>query len=276
MQFASIIGRVAAFAAFLAPLSAGAVPTFFAPTPTGAPGPVVNTNTPYLSENNNPFLAPLGLTANLGPSDLTNGFNHLEKFEDANGNSANIRAGVTVNGSVIPPGFGGIIDSVRGDYDPTFANGDSGVLGHSLFNGSAATGIEVVFDSEILGGLPTHVGLVWTDGSTFQNITVRLEAFDLDNNSLGFVENAVGFNDTTNGGGTSAEDRFYGVIDDGGISRILMTGTGGGGIEVDHLTFGAAVNNENLPEPAALALLGVGLVGLGALQRRGRASKITS
>ena len=40
----------------------------------------------------------------------------------------------------------------------------SGLLGDDYFSRSGSTGIVFTFSAAVLGALPTHAGLVWTDG----------------------------------------------------------------------------------------------------------------
>jgi hypothetical protein len=61
--------------------------------------------------------------------------------------------------------------------------------------------------------------------------------------------------------GETAEDRFFGATNAGGISRIFISNSSGG-IEVDHLQYGA------IPEPGTLVLLATGLAGLGMSRRK--------
>jgi len=92
--------------------------------------------------------------------------------------------------------------------------------------------------------LPTRAGVVWTDGTG----TIRFEAFDAANASLGV---RTGTHADGSISGTTAEDRFYGIVHDAGISRIVISNGGNGTgslIEVDHLQFGVAV-----PEPTTAA-----------------------
>ena len=68
----------------------------------------------------------------------------------------------------------------------------------------------------------------------------------------------------------SNEDRFFGVFNATGIGSISISNTSGG-IEVDHLQYGAATAAPpSVPEPATLLLLGTGLVGLGGVAWRWR------
>jgi uncharacterized membrane protein len=175
---------------------------------------------------------------------------HLETFEDNLLNTA----GVTdIGGNVIRPGP--TTDSV--DADDGSIDG-SGVGGHSMF-GVAMSGIRFNFSAAQLGQLPTHVGIVWTDGPTISNVS--LEAFDAMGASLG-TRTEFNLGDGNFRGGTG-EDRFFRVIDMNGISAIRIRspgapGASGTGIEVDHLQFGL----QTVPEPNALMLVALALAAL--------------
>lgn len=168
--------------------------------------------TPYLSRNDSPFLASINA-----------GTTFLETFESG----ALATPGVTPStGAVIAPG--GITDSV--DADDGTIDG-SGTGGHSFFSGSGAAGITFTFDASVLGHLPTQVGIVWTDGAG----TTLFEAFGPGGVPLGQI-GPVSIADGSISG-TTAEDRFFGVTNPGGISAIRISNTSGG-IEVDHLQYG--------------------------------------
>ncbi len=166
--------------------------------------------TPYLSQADSPFALGTGTFC-------------LEDFEDGLLDVPN----VTGNGSVVGPG--GLTDSVDGD-DGTIDG--SGTNGHSYFSPSGAAGITFMFDPSAPLGLPTNAGMVWTDGGFGD--TVTFEAFDQNGTSLGTTE-APNLGDNSNVG-TTAEDRFFGVENAGGISAIKLSNPDGG-IEVDHLQF---------------------------------------
>jgi len=175
--------------------------------------------TPYLQQSDSPFATEIQL-----------GIVALETFED---NLFNI-PGVTASaGSVIGPN--GLTDSVDADDGTIDGNGNNG---RSFFSNNGSAGIRFTFT----GILPTKAGLVWTDGAS----TVSFQAFDQDGVSLGVFPTHLA--DGVNFGET-AEDRFYGAENATGISSILIRNSTGG-IEVDHLQFGAPV-----PEPASVALL---------------------
>ncbi|HEX6623913.1 MAG TPA: RHS repeat-associated core domain-containing protein [Pyrinomonadaceae bacterium] len=124
-------------------------------------------------------------------------------------------------------------------------DGDDGVIdglgrnGDSYFSGSGAAGITFTFNAAALGSLPTHAGLVWTDGLG----TVTFEAFDHQGVSMG-VRGPFNFPDASNNG-TTGEDRFLGAFNRGGISAIRVTNSVGG-IEIDHLQY-AAERSANTP-----------------------------
>jgi hypothetical protein len=185
-------------------LAVGAAPAFAGggATPLGP--------TPYLSAADSPF--PLGT-----------GTFCLEDFEGAGFDVP----GVTGNGSLTLAGS--ITDSVDGD-DGTIDG--SGTGGQSYFSGDGSGGITFNFDPQAPLGLPTNAGMVWTDGGL--GVDVTFESFDQNGASLGTIV-APALADFSNSGET-AEDRFFGIMNPGGISAIKMSNPGGG-IEVDHLQF---------------------------------------
>jgi hypothetical protein len=199
---------------------------------------------PYLQASDSPF------------SGLSFTSFYLETFEDHLFNVPGVTASA---GGVTSVVFGpSIHDSVDGD-DGVIDG--SGLNGDSFFSPNASVGIRFTFNAAILGALPTHAGIVWTDGTN----NIFFQAFDQNGVSLGTL---IGTHaDGTFDGGT-AEDRFYGAINPGGISSIFIS-SGPGGIEVDHLQYGELASTST-PEPAAFVLLGTGLVGIltGARRRR--------
>lgn len=161
------------------------------------------------------------------------GWFHLEDWEQ----HGLFTPGVTMSGVDLRLGSSWArtsIDSV--DADDGLINGRSdngaGRYGDNQW-ACGPTGIRFNFDAEVLGTLPTHVGIVWTDGFGL----IRFEAFDRHGRSLGVL---TGNHADANYFGGTAEDRFYGAIHLDGISAIHIA-SASGGIEVDHLQYGATL-----------------------------------
>ena len=184
---------------------------------------------------------------------------HVETLQDGVLNVP----GVTVGSNVEVLTSGATIDSVDADDGLTDGLGNSGgsfYLVSGVFRAD--------FDPAMLGALPTHAGLVWTDVG-FSELTigsgnVEFEAYD---------ENLVSFGTigpfTLGDGafsGQTAEDRFFGWVHAGGIRRIELR-TGSTDWEADHLQYGRV---STVPEPGTSALLMMGCLGLLLRGRCGR------
>lgn len=179
---------------------------------------------------------------------------HLETFEDGLFNTPGISASAGIVAS------GSSADSVDGD-DGIINNQGTGRSWYS--NGASV--MEFTFDASALGGLPTHVGMVWTDvGQTsfgaFGFAPFVFEAFDANNLSVAFIgPTTLGDGQFT---GQTIEDRFFGALNiPNGIARMRMTSLSSTDWEVDHIQYGRII-----PAPASLPLLALG--GLAASRRR--------
>jgi hypothetical protein len=181
---------------------------------------------------------------------------YLENFEDHLFNVPGVTASA---GGVTSVVFGpSIHDSV--DTDDGVLDG-SGLAGDDYFSPSGSAGIVFTFSAAALGALPTHAGLVWTDGAG----DTTFEAFDHTGASMGVVTVHL---DNGSFNGETNEDRFFGAIDPLGITAIKISNSSGG-IEIDHLQYGLAAA---VPEPETYALMlgGLGLVGWIARRRSHR------
>ncbi len=190
--------------------------------------------TPYLSFDDSPF------------RDFDFSQFYLEDFEDGALNVPGVIATNNKPGGSLLGVFGperGYVDSV--DADDGVIDG-SGLSGHSFAalanDGGDSYGHKYEFDASVLGGLPTHVGIVWTDGNV--NSTTLFEAFGPSGEPLGIV-GPVKISDASVSG-TTSEDRFFGVIDPRGISKIVLRNPGGNStLEIDHLQYGFADPTSN-------------------------------
>lgn len=180
------------------------------------PGAVVPYN--YLKSGDSPF------------GNVSFAWFYLEDFEDHLFNVP----GVSNGGGRLSSLFGAsLIDSVDGDDGNPTDNRCIKAQGTcDAWWGSGS--LKLNFDVQVLGALPTHVGVVWTDGAG----QVSFEAFDAQGASLykfgPFSE--PGFPDSTVNSSTK-EDRFFGAYSPGGIGSITISNTAGG-IEIDHLQYG--------------------------------------
>ncbi len=148
------------------------------------------------------------------------------------------------------------VDSVDADDGTLNGVGNNGPLG----SGNALYGrgqIQFWFHQ---AKLPTHVGLVWTDGAG----KITFEGYDKFGSRLVSVN---GFHADGDFFGRTQEDRFYGLIYEEGISSVRIYNAQGH-VEVDHFQFAT------VPEIEGIWALFVGISAfvLGR-RRRGRYSR---
>lgn len=200
--------------------------------------------TPYLSAADSPFGA--------GGSNPVSGL-FIEDFEDGLFNAPGVTGVSNTPGTSLGVGGGGTnTDSVDGDDGSIDGLGRDGMAMAEAGNRSTDNlGYTFTFDAGVLGGLPTHAGIVWTDGS--KSASTQVEFFGPGGVSLGVI-GPVKISDNSFAGGT-AEDRFFGAVNLGGIESFTIRSPGGGNnLTVDHLQYGP------VPEPASAALIAAGLL----------------
>lgn len=199
--------------------------------------------TAYLSFSDSPF------------NGLSFSYFHRQTFEP--GNAATPGYSSPTNGFVSSPSqFSDSVDADDGAID------GSGNGGYAWYSANATSTMTFVFDANVLGTLPTHVGLVWTDVG---NVTsgsigvtdVTFSAYAADNTLIGSTA-GLNLGDGNALGGT-AEDRFFGAYSAGGIARIEMSVSNSVDWEVDHLQYGAL---NPVPEPEQWLLMALGLAGI--------------
>jgi hypothetical protein len=186
--------------------------------------------TPYLSFNDSPFKG------------VPFAYFHLEDFESSGLTTPGVT--VSVGANFLNPGA--TTDSVDEDDGAVDGSGTSGI---SLYSAVILSAFRFTFNPAALGALPNHVGIAWTDvgfvsGGQIGFGGVIVEAFGPGNVSLGTSGAVVlGDGDVT---GATAEDRFFGVMDPGGIEAFEIRMNSTVDWEVDHLQYGLT----QIPEPS--------------------------
>jgi len=192
------------------------------PGAQAAPNATAYGPTPYLSFADSPF------------NSLSFSYFYLEDFEDHLFNTPGASAdGGGVNSVISGPTIHDSVDADDGAIDGSGLDGDSYII-YPVPPASSASPVRFSFNAGVLGSLPTHVGIVWTDGLG----TTLFEAFD----AFGAPIEVIGPVAIADGSinGETAEDRFFGASHSGGISSVRISNTIAG-MEVDHLQYGGIV-----------------------------------
>lgn len=197
---------------------------------------------------------------------ITFNYFYLEDFEDGLLNTPGVSVREFANAN-ISIAFSDSVDGDDGAIDG-FATGNS----RSLFSQFTARSFTFDFSANSLGVLPTHAGIVWTDvGSGLGEPTpadlidnTYFEAFGPTGLSLGIIGPfSLGDESISR---TTAEDRFFGVINLAGISAIRISMPNHWNWEVDHLQYGSV---STIPEPTTyITLIGLIIAGLYAYKQR--------
>jgi hypothetical protein len=106
--------------------------------------------------------------------------------------------------------------------------------------------VTFTFDAAVLGSLPTHAGIVFTDGVATTTIAFL--------NAAGESIATYNLDDGSDGNSETAGDRFVGVIHDAGVAAILITDSGYS-FEVDHLQYGHALCPADLDSDGTVGII---------------------
>lgn len=200
--------------------------------------------TPYSSFNDSPFHGQ------------SFGSFYLEDFEDGALNTPGLSSG-----SGVVSGPSQFSDSVDADDGVIDGHGEGG---HSFYSNNA-TNVMIFTFAAVNGAYPTSVGVVWTDVGNVLSGQLGYGSVFITAWGPGISNNLGSTTPVILGDGSAlsstADDRFFGVTDPGGIRRLDVYTQNSVDWEVDHVQYGYA------PAPAGLALAGFAGLMLGRRRR---------
>lgn len=178
-----------------------------------------------------------------------------------------------IGGNTVSFGTNFVGQSVTGGFPLTLTGSPTGGALTLVANGGTQiTGDGANPTSPVLSGSPIFngpisilfanpVAAVGLSGGYFNAIgATTIEAFDTTGASLGKIVNSM------------LGIEFYGLFDSTGSNiagvSFYITGDEPAGFAIDNVTFGDANVVVHVPEPASIALLGLGLAGIGFSRRK--------
>jgi hypothetical protein len=172
-------------------------------------------------------------------------------------------------GIVVPPGE--FTNSVDGDAGGIDGSGNDGRCLQSTHARDflSAPPIRVMtlrfeFDPDILGFYPDSFGFVWTDGIPGSTVSVTIEDPDGVRQGMQFV----GIGDELLSG-TTADNRFMGVVHSPGISQVWVMSLYQGNTDIESFQIDHAQYGHTIPEPLSFGILLTSVVPALLLFRKG-------
>lgn len=192
---------------------------------------------------------------------IQNGTTYVEDFEDMAVNTP----GLTMSTGKTFFSTGISVDEDDGILDH-LGNGRSWVVPNAaVLPEGPPFSVRAEFAPDAFGNYPTHAGMAILGYTTLNVGSLRyFQAFDADGNEIlsSTLSALTPVLPNTTPGNSNLGDRFFGLIHEGGISRIVM----GGGVYFDHVQYGYGP----IPEPGAACLSAAALAAFGLRRRRNR------